>query len=278
MAEWNRNTPWRQGHMLSDEAAIALKLKNAESPEQTVAVVISHDCDLAADPSKEPRVELILGSLIEESQGSLTRSKNARTLHLPFFRGEQKQWVELLAIEKITIAKSALVNYAPRGDFGLDRSGHSILQEWLAARYKRSAFPDAFEDRLKESGLAEKLTAILRPYGDYIRSILFDVDDGNEQVRNDPADTYALRIYVLYTTESDPEKALLAAEQVRDKVQAAFRQKLFEPSKQWVHIELCECTVVSDDVLTIAQSALFKQWRLEHLSLGEDPPQPMLPT
>jgi hypothetical protein len=107
--------------------------------------------------------------------------------------------------------------------------------------------PRRFEDRLKKSGMAEKITAILKPHGEYIRSIYFDVDDGREEVRTDPADTYSLRIYVLYTTESDPGKAQDAAENVQAKIETAFRQKLFNPSQRWLFIELCECTVVSDD-------------------------------
>jgi len=166
----------------------------------------------------------------------------------------------------------------PRTDFKLDLSGHHILQDWLAAPYKRSAFPDVFEDRLKESGLADKLTAILRPYGKYIRSLLFDVDGGEEVARTDPTDTYALRIYVLYATEQDPEKAGLAADEVREKIAAAFHKRLFDPQQKWTQIELCDCDVISDKAMTISDAAALKQWRLEHLSLREDPPEPMLET
>jgi hypothetical protein len=275
MAEWNRKTPWRQGHILTHEASVALKLISAGS-DRSVAVVISHDCDLAADPIKEPNLEVIRATLIDESQGQFTHSKNARTLHVQFNRGVERQWIELQAIDKFSISKSELAAFVPRSDFELDRSGHSILESWLAARYRRSAFPDAFVNRLKKSGLDEKLTTILKPHGEKIRSILFDLDQGNEEEKTESADTYSLRIYVLYTTESDPESARLAAEHVRDEIETVFRRKLFEPSRRWSQIELAECIAVSDEVLTIAQSRLLKEWRLEHLSLREDPPQPML--
>ena len=231
MAEWNRTTPWRQGHILTHEAAAALKLIPAESAERTVGLVISHDCDLAADPSKEPNVEVIRATLIAESQGQFTNSKNARTLHLQFSSGDGRQWLELHATDKLTISKSDLAAFVPRTDFKLDRSGHSTLEWWLAARYRRSAFPDSFVDRLKKSGLDDKLTTILKPHGEHIRSIFFELDEGNEEEKNEAADTYSLRIYVLYATESDPETARLAAEQVRDEIEAAFRRKLFKPSR-----------------------------------------------
>ncbi len=276
MAEWNRETPWRQGHVLTHEAAVALKLIPAESGKQTVVVVISHDCDLAADPSTEPNAEAIRATLIDEAHGQFTHSKNARTLDLQFTENNGGQWVELRATDKLTIPKLSLAAFIPRADFELDRNGHSILERWLAARYRRSVFPDSFVNRLRKSHLDEKLTTILKPHGEHIRGIYFDLDEGDEE-KTEAADTYSLRIYVLYATQSDPEEARFAAERVRDEVEAAFRRKLYEPSQRWSQIELTDCIVVSDEVLTVAQSMLLKEWKLEYLSLREDPPHPLPP-
>lgn len=276
MAEWNRTTPWRQGHILSEEATAALHLKSGEQQERAVVVVISHDCDLATVPAKEPQVEAILGRLIEKPDGNYVHAKNSRTLHVPFICADQEQWVELTATEKLAISKTNLAGFAPRTDLRLDPSGRSTLQLWLAARYRRAAFPDAFENRLKGNGLHEKLAGIVKPMGEHIRAICFDVDDGKEEIRTNPEDTYALTIYVLYSTESDPEKAQTAAEDVREKIEFAFQQALFEPTQQWRHIELRECIVISDEALTYRQWTFLKQWRMEHLSLREEPPGPML--
>jgi hypothetical protein len=274
MVEWDRTTPWRQGHLLTEEAATTLNLGN-EQPRAAV-VVISHDCDLAMAPSKEPNVEVIAGRVIDAPDGNFAHSKNARTLHVPFIGGNRKQWIELCATDKLAIGKADLAGFAPRPDLGLDQSGHSTLQRWLAGRYRRAAFPDAFENRLKENRLQEKLVGILKPLGEHIVALFFDVDDGRDEVRTDPTDTYALRIYVAYATDPDPRKAQAAAVEVRDKIETAFRQKLFEPTQQWRYIELCECVAISDESLTYRQSTLFKQWHLEYISLREDPPGPIL--
>jgi hypothetical protein len=274
MAQWDRTTPWRQGHLLTDEAATTLNLKGSQP--QAVVVVISHDCDLAATPSKEPNVEVIRGRQIETPDGNFAHAKNARALHLPFICGNQKQWIELLATDKLAIGKADLAAFAPRPDLRLDQAGHSILQRWLAGRYRRAAFPDAFENRLKQNGLQEKLIGILKPLGEHIVAVFFDVDNGQEAVRTDPSDTYALRIYIAYATDPDPGRAQAAAEEVRDKIETAFRQRLFEPTQQWTDIELCECITISEESLTYRQSTLFKQWHLEYISLREDPPGLML--
>jgi hypothetical protein len=276
MAEWDRTTPWRQGKLLTDEAVNALNLRNNLPAEEGCILVISHDCDLAAEIAKEPTVEAIVGRFIDKPNGNLTHAKNARVLHLPFFTADKTQWVELVATKKLAISKSDLAGFTPRDDMGLDQRRHSILQQWLAARYRRAAFADSFENRLKMNGLDEKLSNILKPLGDHVRAIFFDVDDGQEVTRTDPMDTYTLRIYILHTTEPDPEKSLTVAEEARQKIETAFRKKLFDPDRSWRDIELCECTTISDEALTYAQSTLFKQWRLEHLSLREDSHQPMV--
>jgi hypothetical protein len=41
-------------------------------------------------------------------------------------------------------------------------------------------------------------------------------------------------------------------------------------------IEMLECMIMSDEALTYAQSLLLKQWRLEPLSLREEPQDPMM--
>src|SRR5215469_2998547 len=161
MTGWSRKTPWKQGQVLPDEAVAELGLRSANSPEKTLVVVISHDCDLAASPEKEPNVEVIIGQEIESLNGNFTHAKTARVLHLSFFAESGRRGVELRAARKTVIAKSDLVAFQPRRDLSLDPQGHSILQRWLAARYRRAAFPDAFERRLNESGAAMRLSKVL---------------------------------------------------------------------------------------------------------------------
>lgn len=49
MAEWNRDTPWRQGHLLGNEAIEALKLRSSVELDQMLVIVASHDCDLVVE-------------------------------------------------------------------------------------------------------------------------------------------------------------------------------------------------------------------------------------
>ena len=60
MAEWGLDTPWRQGHTLTSKSSVALGLIPAEAADSKLAIVISHDCDLAQPPGSESQVEIIV--------------------------------------------------------------------------------------------------------------------------------------------------------------------------------------------------------------------------
>lgn len=276
MAKWTRATRWRQGHVLTDDAVDKLGLRDARAPKQTLVVVVSHDCDLAASSEKEPDVELIIGQQIEKADGNFTHAKTPRVLHIEFKTPNGPKVVELAAIRKARVAKNDLADHEPRGEFKLGPAGQSILQRWLGARYRRAAFPDAFEKRLNESGASARLSRILKPAGKHICAIFFDVDNGNEVERSEPNDAYELAIVLLYPGQPNSEESEAATLKVKEQIETVFKELFFDESKSRRGIELLDCMVMSDEALTYAQSTLMKQWRLEHLSLREDPENPMM--
>lgn len=275
MAEWNRETPWRQGYLLRIDAIDALGLRQTTSPDQTVVVVATHDCDLAQDPQFEPTVEVVVGSMVAKD-GNCTHAKNARRLHIEF-AGDAAFWAEFEAAAKVTVDKVKLNQFLPRSDARLGSDDYSVFQIWLASRYRRSAFADEFERRLtKETKLAERIAKAVKPHGELIIGIFFDVDEGAEVTRDGPEDTYQLDITILHQADPDFVAAENAARAAADAIEKAFKEKLFDPSKKWQHIELRSCEPISESVLTYQMFKQLKRWRLEHLSLAADPQQPVL--
>ncbi|MGJ7535875.1 MULTISPECIES: hypothetical protein [unclassified Variovorax] len=277
MAEWNRDTPWRQGHLLGKDAIEALGLHHAAALDQTLVVVASHDCDLAQTPEGEPVVEVVVGRLVADRDGNCTHAKNARKLHVEF-AGAVVFWTEFEATAKIYVDKLKLNEFIPRPDAHLSKENHAIFQMWLASRYRRSAFPDEFERRLtaKEFKLHEKIAKAVKPHGELIVGVFFDVDEGAEITREGPDDTYTLDIIILHSADPDFEAAEKGAETAAKAIEKAFNDKLFDPTKTWQHIELRSCDLVSESVLTYQQFKQLKRWRLEHISLAAEPPQSVL--
>ena len=276
MAEWNRDTPWRQGRLLGNDAIEALGLHSA-APDQTVVIVATHDCDLAQTPEAEPLIEVIVGLLVTHKDGNCTHSKNARKLHIEF-AGEVVFWAEFEATAKNSIDKRLMNKFIPRPDARLSPENHAIFQMWLASRYRRSAFPDEFERRLtsKEFKIHEKIAKAVKPHGELIAGIFFDVDEGQEVTRDSPDDTYTLDVTILHAADPDFDAAEKAAQTVAEAIEKAFRDKLFNPTKTWQYIELRSCEAISESVLTYQMFKQLKRWRLEHISLAADPQQSVL--
>ena len=128
----------------------------------------------------------------------------------------------------------------------LDPLGRNILRRWLAARYRRSAFP---ESNLSEDwiilGLKERIAKILARHGTLIRAIFFDLDEGQEIERRPADDLYTLDMYLVYTSE-DPDRALAEATAAAHAIEAAFASKLNKQNTGWELIELRGCTPISD--------------------------------
>lgn len=270
MATWNRHTPWRQGHALTNETAISLGLVRVEEAPTAVAMVVSHDCDLTQSPEVEPSIEIIIGGRIAVADGNFSHAKNPRRLHLPCTENGSTIYLDLRARDKRGLPKENLATHLPNANMALTPEGSSILQRWLAARYRRSAFPEEFERRIDETGLDKRIAKILEPLGTHLIAIFFDVDEGRELERKGSDDLYALRIDLLYSTELDPVAALDAAEQASSAISAAFRDRCFVTGKGWQGLELVSCEPISDEAMTYRMSTQLKRWNAEYLSLRAD--------
>ena len=278
MTDPARSIPWRQGHVIPDKFAAALGLQDAAGFGQPYAVVISHDCDLAASAEKEPIVEVIIGSRIDKI-GADGHAKTPRRLEIEFTSEAGPVTVALQAIGKIVIPKDIFLRLAPEPNplLNLSGAGLATLQRWLATRYRRAAFADEFEARLKAKPgrVDRKLAKHLVRAGKHVLAVYFDVDEGNEVSRHGPDDVYELSISLLYDGTLNEAEAYAAAQKAADAIESEF-ETAFRSEDSWKWIKLASCDVVSDQVLTVAQSRMLKQWRLDHMSLEDDPQQPML--
>ena len=275
MPEWSRNTVWRQGQLLSDDAASEIGLRHPEFPDDTLVIMATHPCDLAQLPDKEPLAEVIVGHRIDRLDGNNTYAKSSRTLHIEF-EGRESLLAEFVITEKHFIPKEELAKFVPDSLYHLSPESLSTFQIWLASRYRRSAFPDEFERRMKSSTLGSKISKIIKPSSEMITAVFFDVDEGREIPKTEPDDTYQLGIILLHAVEPDFDAAGIAVLKAAKEIEQAFKEKLFDAEMgTWKSIELRYVDAVSEEALTYRQSQLLKKWRLDHISLGADPQQPM---
>lgn len=272
---WTRDTPWRQGHVLTTEAIEALGLSHPETPDSTCVVVISHDCDLANhDLQVEPNVEIIIGRHLPEGNGNYFWAKTPRTLHVDVLRDDAPAIVELAATAKGTVPKEALAAYAPDTAFSFSGKSLSVLRSWLGVRYNRTAFPDPFVNRLSQFKVDKRLAKIIEPVGNLLSAVYFDVDDGKEIDHSDSS-PYELKIVLTYPPGDDPEQVALDVEKLEIEIVDLFEKKhLDQATGKWNGIALKACMSISEDDLRVSRARLLTQWRLEYMTLKTDEEQP----
>lgn len=263
--------------MLPDKAVKSLGLNHSASPEKTLAIVASHDCDLAQHPDKEPDIEIVVGRCIANLDGNNTHAKSSRTLHIEF-EGDKPLRAEFVITNKRNISKNTLLGFMPVDDLRLSPEGLVTFQQWLSSRYRRSAFPDEFERRLvHQTKLAERIAKAVKPHGKWITAVFFDVDEGLEIAHIGPDDVYLLDIILLHATEPDFDRGESAAIAAKNAIEKAFKTKLFDKqSGKWKNIELRRVDVYSEESMSYRLSTLLKRWRLDYISLGAEPQQPVL--
>jgi hypothetical protein len=268
---WTRDTPWRQGHILTTDAAEALGLFHPEAPDGTCVVVISHDCDLANDDLQvEPAVEVIVGRRLDKGNGNYFWAKAPRTLHVDVLRGDAAVVVELVATSKRLVSKQTLATFSPDTAYSFSGNALSALRSWLAVRYNRAAFPDAFVDRMAQSKVGKRLTKIIEPVGNLLSAVYFDVDKGMDIDHSDGS-PYELKIVLAYDPGEDPEQAADSLEELETAITGEFEKRHFDHALgQWNGIALKTCMSISEDDLRVGQARRLTEWRLEYMTLKAD--------
>lgn len=272
---WTRDTPWRQGHLLTAEAIEALGLSHPETPDMTCVVVISHDCDLANDALQiEPDVEVIVGRHLPKGDGNYFWAKAPRTLHVDVLQNDTAAVVELVATAKRFIPKQALAAFFPDGAYSFPGKSLSALRSWLGIRYNRAAFPDPFVDRLSQSKVDKRLAKIIEPVSNLLSAVYFDVDGGKEIDHSDGS-PYDLKIVLAYPPGDDPDLAADEVEKLEAAIAELFREKHFDQATgKWNGVALKQCMSISEDDLRVSRARLLTQWRLEYMTLKADEEQP----
>lgn len=247
-----RNTPWRQGHVLTSAAVEALSLDHNHK-----YLVISHDCDLAQEKDAEPQVELIAASLVDEANANFRLGENPRVLHLSFLATGQGSApvLQLRAVDKQCVDKGALFATNPDAAFQLEEQPCRLLQSWLACRYRRHALPNELNDRLRPA--YSKLKEAAKKKNDGVIATYIHYHPTGEVLATEP---YEVKFVVVYEN-----KAVLGAENAQ-----ALCNKLTTALEKADGIDFCGAISRSETAFTMADQRAMWEWRLEFLSFRGD--------
>lgn len=264
-----RDTEWRQGHLLSEAHAARLDLGPAEG---TRIVVATHDCDLAND--HEPEIELLVGKGLDRPDGILENARNPRRLHLTYSTPDGRTYVEVSHASRCSVSRDRFVEAADGvSQCGLEPDQKRSLKQWLAARYGRPAFPNAFETRLRKQYGKEQVEKLIgkaaKPEAKFLVGIFFDLGEDREAELVSKA-PYFLSISVVYEATEGGPAAREAAERTAEALTELFHSAYGNVDAPDAVI-LERCSAMADTAMTLADLRKVDQWRLEYVSLAESP-------
>lgn len=255
---------WRQGDILS--LTNFPKCNLAITTDDPLAVAISHSCDICSD---EPAIEFVSAKIATEGDGNYTNAKHLRKLHLPIHSEDKQLILELIANNKFAIQKHELSGIEPTANFVLNEAQRKILQEWLSARYKRHALPDALQARLDP--VFDFLEKQGKKNSDKVLGYWINYDPVNDELPSDQ--TYDFFLYIVYL--SDNPEWRLQAEAIVHLIKENFSilvQKTINLGK----VKLVDCRAYSEEEFTIKDQRRTIHYRFDYLSYRTNPPGPTI--
>lgn len=259
-------TVWRQGDLIAPDDAVSLGAIRADQRDTHRALVISHSCDIAKGEEAEPEVEVLVGQIVPEAEATFRNGHSIHRLDLGTETDADSEWVKYDIAVRRSIPKARVLACRPWQDRRYPSGNRDILRRWLAQRYARSEFPDAFNAWLRESRLESDFNGIGKTYSACLVGIYFDLDDDTE--RSDPDAPYSLGIVLAYDSSDAGNEA--AAEEASGRLKSAF-EKRCKSGDAWKWFDLAYCEAVSDQAMTLHQARTLRRWRFEHRSLGGEP-------
>jgi hypothetical protein len=168
---------WRQGSLLPDDLAQrAAATRFADWGPEDRAVLVSQDCDVVHSSYEvEPVVELIRAK-ISAVENALTRhGRNPRRLQL---EAGAAGFLDFSVHDRWTVARGTLESHPPEPSLSIVGESLHVLVEWIAKRYTRPAFPDAFNDRRTAS--TKKIEKELKKNGKLITGLFLAIAPNGE--------------------------------------------------------------------------------------------------
>jgi hypothetical protein len=160
MPRWE-NPKWRQGSICEKASLVEINVlpDNIKKSDYQVLIAVSHDCDITnGDEAKEPYIEFFPAKILQECNGGYLYGKNPRKLQLQILKSTVPCFMELEAHNRLFLKKESLLSIYPNENYAMYKDGKKILQDWLAARYRRHAFPDKLMDILENEKFWQILT------------------------------------------------------------------------------------------------------------------------
>lgn len=249
---------WRQGSII--EAGVIGDESLAGQAGADAFLVLNQTCDLVNDSLvKEPVVELLPLSRIAKADTGMLNGRNPRQIHFEVIVGGSPCIVEAFAPKAVSLSRELFLKAKPSTNWCLGDPALKSLLAWRAARYLRTAFPDAFENRLKP--VFKDFRTLVEGIHVHLHSLHIRVDPFGPLDEND---AYEVDLLLVIRRNSHDVKA------TRDTVIVTGRQ-LEILINSATGLVCTSCKVRAPQEITLEEINGYLPWeRHDYLSFGED--------
>ena len=249
---------WRQGSVLSSPLAsrsAAPRFSDWNADDR--AIVLSQDCDVVhASYDVEPSIELIRGRIVTDENALVRHGRNPRRLQLDAGAGA---FLDMSIHDRWVIPRRELEGDAPDDGLSIEVEDLLVLVEWVAKRYTRPAFPDAFNERRADA--SKKIEKVLKKHGRSITGIFLALDPNDELAEGE---SYRVLLRVTATKET---LATRGTELELARVAKAIADALDDCNG----IDVVDHALVSEAEFTLADLQYFQRWDWDYRSHSGDP-------
>jgi hypothetical protein len=253
---------WRQGSVLPSSLFNQLAKDSGLVfiPGDHCAIIASQDCDVVnASYLAEPYVELIKAVRVEKMNGNFAFGKSGRKLQFELAGAAGPCTYELSIHERWRSDRRILEGTKPDQSIFLSEAEKMQLAGWLAKRYRRAAFPDAFNDRFSASLRSGEFHRLMKTWGHLISAVFLIVSPEEDLP---PERHYRITAYATVPCERYADE--------QERLQDDF-QPLFEDALQAIDgIEVVDAIVISDDTFTLADVLRTRKLDLDYMSYKND--------
>lgn len=250
---------WRQGSYLPQKLVEQLLANSSLAPSvpignEDLVVLISHDCDInfLGNIKNEPNCEVVLARRIKKKETPKRHGMSTRYFQ---FCGTSECWYQIWSAERFFIPRESLKDHSPADNLDQDNLRRFIY--WMANRYKRSAFPNAFDGRLKPR--ESDIETCLREKAKFIKDIYLRVLDDKIEDPKIPFQIFGIALMddADYQIQERKQLSVDAVDDLTEIFEAA-NVKFLEPF-----------TVRSDEEVSIASIQRLKRWNWDVISYDE---------
>lgn len=248
---------WRQGSIIE---AGAIENEILSGHEADAFLIMNQTCDLI-NPSwkKEPIVELLPLARVAKPDSNFLNGRNPRQIQFAVKIAGAESFVGAFAPGTVALPRHTLLESSPSSNWSMDESDLKSLLAWRAARYLRTAFPDAFEDRLKS--VFGEFKKLIQSIHTHLHSLHVRIEPFSPAVGEEPYEMDLLLV-ARRNSSDDPitrESLIRAAKSLENLINSAEG------------LVCISCKVRAPHEVTMEEIEGYIRWeRHDYLSFGED--------